>query len=71
MVRQPVKSSFIAAIGHDGDETLEVEFKNGKVYRHVGVPSTHFDELLAAESVGKHYNTKTRPAYGGAPFEDK
>lgn len=55
MNRQPVQSSMLASVGHDGD-TLHVEFKGGKVYAHTGVSAERFQQMLAADSIGKHYN---------------
>lgn len=56
--RTPVKSSNIRAIGHDPEsKTLEVEFSNGGVYHYHGVDSDQYNELLKAESVGRHLNT--------------
>lgn len=59
MIRTPVTSSMITSVGHDGD-VLEIEFRNGKVYRHAGVSREHFEALRNAESIGKHYNTAIR-----------
>lgn len=55
MTRTPVSSSSIASIGHEG-ETLEIEFTNGRIYRHDGVSRAHYEALVDAESVGRHYN---------------
>lgn len=52
MTRTPVKSAAVVSVGHEGD-TLEVEFAGGKVYRYRGVPAETFQEMLAAESVGR------------------
>lgn len=62
VIRTSVASSMIASIGHDGD-VLEIEFKNGKVYRHAGVSREHFEVLRNAESIGRHYNTAIRGKY--------
>jgi len=52
MNRTPVKSSFIESIGHESD-TLEVVYKDGKVYRYVGVPPDLHQSVMGAESIGK------------------
>jgi hypothetical protein len=61
MNRIPVKSSFLAAIGYDeASKTLEVEFKNGKIYQYLEFPAEEFAALRAAESLGAHYNRISR-----------
>ena len=52
MNRTPVKSSFIDSIGYEGD-TLEVAYKDGKVYRYAGVPPDLHQSVMGAESIGK------------------
>ena len=54
MNRIPVKSSFIESIGYEGD-MLEVVYKDGKVYRYIGVPPDLHQSVLSAESVGKAF----------------
>ncbi|MDE2467962.1 MAG: KTSC domain-containing protein [Bradyrhizobium sp.] len=50
-----VKSSQIAAIGHDpGTDTLVVKFHNGGLYAYAGVPHHKFEAMKAAESTGKY-----------------
>lgn len=61
MNRTPVTSSSIAAIGHDpATNVLEVQFKNGGVYAYEGVTADHFDALMKAPSLGKHFQTHVR-----------
>jgi len=52
MNRTPVKSSFIESIGHEGD-TLEVAYKDGRIYRYIGVPADLYGSVMGAESIGK------------------
>lgn len=59
MTRTPVQSGSIASAGHDG-HALEVEFKNGGVYRYAGVPKSAYDEMLAADSVGRYFHGNIR-----------
>lgn len=70
MTRTPVTSSSIASIGHDGD-TLEVEFTNGRIYRHAGVAREHFEALRNAESIGQHYNAAIRGKFEHTLVEDR
>ena len=52
--RIPVKSSNIVSIGHSFPRRiLEVEFKNGSVYRYKGVNKKLYRALLSADSKGK------------------
>ncbi len=47
MNRTPVTSSSIASIGYDRDNnTLEVEFRNGRCYRYFAVPQHVADGLI-------------------------
>lgn len=64
MKRQQVESSNLASVGYRAEEaTLEVEFRNGRVYRYFGVPERVVWELLRAESKGKTFNRRIRNAY--------
>lgn len=70
MIRNPVKSSQIAAVGYDpATEILEVEFKSFKqdkpnsVYQYSNVPQAVADGLVGAESIGTYFGhtIKARP----------
>jgi hypothetical protein len=54
MNHQPVKSSHIRSIAHEGT-TLEVEFLNGTKYQYVGVTPEEHGDLMSAESIGTHF----------------
>ena len=58
----PVNSSAIRAIGYDGS-TLTVEFHNGRIYDHPGVPESMVHELMNASSMGAYYNRHIRGRY--------
>jgi hypothetical protein len=59
--RAPVRSSNIASVGYDADsQRLHVEFANGGVYEHQGVPADVAAELRDAESVGSYYARNIR-----------
>ena len=53
MIRTPVKSSFIAAVGHEGDQ-IEVELANGKVYEGT-VTRAEYERLVGAKSIGSEF----------------
>ncbi len=57
MERKQVQSSMITSVGHDPQtNTLEVEFKNGKIYTYPATADEH-RELMAASSIGQHFNS--------------
>jgi hypothetical protein len=56
IILTPVKSSHIKAIGHSGT-TMHVEYSDGGLYEHTGVPGHAHAELMAAQSKGKHLRT--------------
>jgi hypothetical protein len=61
MTRTPVTSSMLKSIGHDpATNTLEVEYHDGKIYQHAGVTAAHHAALLAAPSIGAHFNTRIK-----------
>jgi hypothetical protein len=54
MLREPVTSSNVRAVGYDDAAlALEVEFHNGGVYRYEPVQREEYQELLDAESIGR------------------
>lgn len=68
MERTAVTSSAIKSIGHQGD-VLEVEMVNGKIYTHHGITADHHAEMLASESIGRHYNTVIKKLSTGRAYE--
>jgi hypothetical protein len=61
MTRRPVSSASIASVGYDAaTQQFEVEFANGGVYQYADVPSQLFDSLMAAPSIGKHFQSHVR-----------
>lgn len=64
MRRSLVDSSSISSIGYDAATmTLELEYRNGKVYRYFEVPAATYRELLAASSIGGYVNTRIKPSF--------
>jgi KTSC domain len=60
MKRQSVSSSNIRSIGFENN-AMEIEFTNGRVYRYTGPRvREHYDALMSAESVGKHFAAHVR-----------
>jgi hypothetical protein len=66
--RTRVRSSSIASIGYDpADFVLEIEYRNGRVYRYFDVPPAAHRLLLNASSIGKFVNTVIKPRFPSAP----
>ncbi|HEU5271516.1 MAG TPA: KTSC domain-containing protein [Jatrophihabitans sp.] len=64
MRRVPVESSAIASVGYDrATSVLEIEFADGDVYQYFAVPRRVHSELLAAESMGRYFQTRIRERY--------
>lgn len=70
MELQPVKSSNIDAVGHEGD-VLTVQFRNGVKYRYSGVPADTFENLMKADSIGKFVNSEIKPNFPYEKVEDE
>jgi hypothetical protein len=65
--RRSVESSSLASVGYSEEQaTLEVEFRNGHVYRYFAVPKSVYDGLLTSGSKGTFLNRFVRTAY---PFQ--
>jgi hypothetical protein len=61
-----VKSSNIAAIGHDpGTNTLHVQFSNGSTYAYDSVSPEDHAAFVSAESAGSHFAKNIRPKFEG------
>jgi hypothetical protein len=52
---QPVDSSAIQAVKHDGS-AMHIRYASGAEYVHHGVSQAAFDAFLAADSKGRHFN---------------
>lgn len=64
MDREQVSSSNLDSVGYDADnETLEVEFKNGRVYQYFNVPPFMHERLMQSDSIGKFFNAEIKDAY--------
>lgn len=58
----PLRSSNLAAAGHEGD-VLEIEFTDGGLYRYFGVPGSIFRGLIAAPSAGRYFHSRIKERY--------
>jgi hypothetical protein len=60
----PVKSSSVEAVGYDpGRRALAVRFKGGAVHVYHDVKPEQHQQLLGAESVGKHFAKHIRNGF--------
>lgn len=57
-------SSSISGAGWNPDTgTLTVQFVNGRSYTHENVPEGVLEELIAAPSAGRYYNSNIKGVY--------
>ena len=62
--RVPVESSAVATIGYSKKlRALEIEFRNGAVYRYLGVAPEVYQALLNAGSKARFYDENIRRKY--------
>ena len=64
MERIAVDSKSVASVGYDPKVfELEVEFRNGRVYRYEQVPIAAYRLLLQAPSIGEYVNKVIKPRF--------
>lgn len=64
MERRAVVSSNISEVGyHEASETLEVLFRNGRMYQYFGVPLRVYQELVHSESCGRYLSRQVKGRY--------
>ena len=62
--RFPVESSALAAVGYSKKlRALEIEFRNGAIYRYLEVKPSVYEELLNAPSKARFYDQNIRRKY--------
>ncbi len=62
--REAIASSALNAVGYSKSlHALEIEFRDGLIYRYLEVPATIYRELLSADSKARFYNRKIRGKY--------
>ena len=67
MKRDPVQSSNIISVGYDSaSSTMEIEFKDGRVYQYFDVPDHVYRELVSAPSAGVFFHQSIRGQYAYA-----
>jgi len=56
-----VDSSLLASAAYDVSESvLQLEFRDGAIYRYFDVPAAVYNDLLAADSKGSYFNKQIR-----------
>ena len=56
-----VTSTNLRSVGYDPNtETLEIEFRNGRIYQYDNVPTTIHDALMSAISHGEYFAANIR-----------
>jgi hypothetical protein len=59
--RREVASRVLASVGYSKQlHALEIEFRNGAIYRYLNVPLQVYDKLMAAPSKGSYYDANVR-----------
>ena len=62
--RSPVESSAVAAVGYSKRlRALEIEFRNGAIYRYLNVAPGVYEALLNAPSKARFYDENIRRKY--------
>ncbi|HEX4641342.1 MAG TPA: KTSC domain-containing protein [Chthoniobacterales bacterium] len=62
--RIPVESSALAAVGYSKKlRALEIEFRNGAIYRYFEVPPDVYDGFVNARSKARFYDDNIRHKY--------
>lgn len=62
--REAVDSTALAGVGYSRRiHALEIEFRDGLIYRYTEVPGNLYKGLLAAESKARFYNQRVRGKY--------
>jgi hypothetical protein len=62
--RVPVESTALATVGYSKRlRVLEIEFRNGAIYRYLEVAPDVYDALLQAQSKARFYDENIRRKY--------
>jgi len=59
--RDPVQSTALASVGYSKRlRALEIEFRNGAIYRYLDVPPAIYRDLMIAPSKARYYDENIR-----------
>lgn len=57
-------SSSIASVAYmPGSQALDIQFRNGAVYRYFRVPATIYSEIVVAPSKGRYFHQAIRGVF--------
>jgi hypothetical protein len=71
MTRTAVSSSTLKSVGYvPAARTLDIEFHSGSVRRYYEVPQSVYTNLMAADSLGRYYNTAIKGQYDSRPIPE-
>jgi hypothetical protein len=66
----PLNSTLIAGVSYEANSTLlQIEFRDGSLYRYFAVPVEVYEGLLAAESKGVYFNRRIRNVFQHAQLK--
>ena len=69
MQRVPVNSSNLVSVGYDApSKTLEIEFKQHRIYQYSQVPQSIHTGLMHAKSHGKYFAANIKNKYHTKPI---
>jgi hypothetical protein len=61
MHRLPLESTMLASAAYSPEQTLlDLEFRNGTLYRFFDVPAACFQRFMASDSKGAYFNRNIR-----------
>src|ERR1700738_756393 len=70
--RVPVESTALATVGYSKRRhALEIEFRNGAIYRYLDVAPDVYQALLQARSQARFYDENIRRKYRSLPVRQK
>jgi KTSC domain len=64
MDRVSVTSSDLVSVGYDiTTNTLEIEFKENRIYQYYNVPESEYEGLMSAASHGQYFHANINGQY--------
>ena len=62
--QSPLDSSCLQSVGYSVEAgTMEITFRNGSIYRYLGVPLLVYQALLHASSKGRYFAVAIRSSF--------
>jgi hypothetical protein len=63
LLQARVESSLLWSVEYSSDQTLDLKFRSGLIYRYFTVPATVVEGFIAAESKGAYFNRHVRNCF--------